>query len=81
MRNIIKYKDAVINLDNVFFYRKYTFDRLYDDQTSSVIYSIEFHSTGKNRCSIEFETESERDTFFDGIEYYFSVVFHSETLI
>jgi hypothetical protein len=68
MDKVIKYKDAVINLNNVFFYRKHTFDRLYDDQSSSVVYSIEFHSTGKNRCSIEFETEQERDTFFIGIE-------------
>ena len=68
MENVIKYKDSVINLKNVFFYRKNTFDRLYSDQSSSVIYSIEFHSIGKNYCSIEFETEKERDSFFEEIE-------------
>jgi hypothetical protein len=65
---IIRYNDSVINLENVFFYRKNTFNRIYDDKSTSIIYSIEFYSTGENRCSIEFETEKERDDFFTGIE-------------
>jgi hypothetical protein len=57
----IKHNDVIINLSNVFFYEKKTFERRLDGGKTKTVYSIQFDSIGNNYTSLEFDSEEERE--------------------
>lgn len=61
MASWIKHNDIIINLSNVFFYEKKTFQRRLDGGKTKTVYSIQFDSTGNNYISLEFDSEGERE--------------------
>jgi hypothetical protein len=61
MASWIKHNDVIINLSNVFFYEKKTFERRLDGGKTKTVYSIQFDSIGNNYTSLEFDSEEERE--------------------
>jgi len=62
MASWIKHNDVIINLSNVFFYEKKTFERRLDGGKTKTVYSIQFDSIGNNYTSLEFDSEEERES-------------------
>ena len=70
MSNWIKYKNTVINLNNVFSYSSGSFERLIDfhGDKSETVYCIQFDSTEKRSQRFEFVSPQERDEFLTLLE-------------
>lgn len=68
MASWIKHNDVIINLSNVFFYEKKTFERRLDGGKTKTVYSIQFDSIGNNYASLEFDSEEEREGCMSKLE-------------
>jgi hypothetical protein len=68
MASWIKHNDTIINLSNVFFFEKKTFERRLDNGKSKIIYRIQFDSIGDNYTSLEFDSEGERDKYMSKLQ-------------